>query len=134
MLASLGLVFFLTCFSSFSFEYVQVYRMRHHGAENLLRLSHILTRVADYTYLKACALGAHIARLSSFLSFIDLTLFDEVWRDLVGPTSKLLMTPLWIIYGYVDELRVFQSRWFLVVLGTLLCMVGMWVGFIWILG
>lgn len=62
--------------------------------------------------------GKGFAKLSSFYTYIELDEFYKTGHDLVKPAAKIVVSPAYTIKGYFDEMKTYQRRRWLIVLGT----------------
>uniref|UniRef100_A0A6C0C883 Uncharacterized protein n=1 Tax=viral metagenome TaxID=1070528 RepID=A0A6C0C883_9ZZZZ len=56
-------------------------------------------------------IGEHFAKISSFLSLIDLTELKQTIYDIVSPICGIVVSPLYTVEGYINALVNYKPRW-----------------------
>ena len=87
--------------ATFVVAFIAEYALKRAGIQT--KPSTMLTVVADWSWWAFEGLGRWIAKISSFLTYIDL---EDVWasfRDLVTPVVRICWSPVRTLYGYGAE-------------------------------
>lgn len=97
--------------ATFVVAFITEYALKRAGVQT--KPSTVLTIVADWSWRVFEGIGRWVAKISSFLTYIDL---DDVWatfRDLFTPIARICWSPMRGLYGYATEAcsAIYKNPW-----------------------
>jgi hypothetical protein len=79
-------------------------------------------------------IGKWIARLSQFYTYLHLDKFVDSIGDIVIPIGKIIISPVWTIAGYLEFLKTYIGRRWVIVAGSATIALLIWAAFAYGLG